>query len=47
MITQVLRNGFLDGVIVSTVHLPDEMVDALIASKLPFVLIGQHGPAFD
>ncbi|MDF1515810.1 MAG: LacI family DNA-binding transcriptional regulator [Anaerolineae bacterium] len=42
MINQILRNGLLDGLILSTIHLPDEMVEALSASDMPFVLVGQH-----
>lgn len=42
MINQVLRNGLLDGLIISTIHLPDEIVDALSTLEMPFVLIGQH-----
>lgn len=41
MIDQVLRNGLLDGIIISSLHLPDTITQALIESKLPFVLIGQ------
>jgi LacI family transcriptional regulator len=42
MISQILGNGLHDGLIVSTIHLPDEIVDALMRAALPFVLIGQH-----
>jgi LacI family transcriptional regulator len=41
MINQILSNGVLDGMIVSTIHLPGEIIDAFSASEMPFVLIGQ------
>jgi LacI family transcriptional regulator len=42
MIAQILGNGLQDGLIVSTIHLSDEIAAALMAAALPFVLIGQH-----
>jgi LacI family transcriptional regulator len=42
MVAQILGNGLHDGLIVSTIHLPDEITDALVGTALPFVLIGQH-----
>ncbi len=42
VVTQILGNGLHDGLIVSTIHLPDEITDALVGTALPFVLIGQH-----
>jgi DNA-binding LacI/PurR family transcriptional regulator len=42
MINQIVRNGLLDGLLISTIHLPDEIVEALTVSEIPFVLIGQH-----
>jgi LacI family transcriptional regulator len=42
MIHKVLNNGMLDGIIISSIHLPEEVVQALSASKLPFVVVGQH-----
>jgi len=47
MINQILGNGLHDGLIVSTIHLPDEIVDALVGAALPFVLIGQHSQEVD
>ena len=41
MIRQILNNGLLDGLIVSSMYLPDPMLDAIINSSLSFVLIGQ------
>jgi len=42
MIRQVLGNGLLDGVIVFTIHLSEEIMSEVLASNLPYVLIGQH-----
>jgi LacI family transcriptional regulator len=42
MISQILEGDLLDGVIVSSMSLDDPIVDALIESNLPFVLIGRH-----
>jgi LacI family transcriptional regulator len=42
MISQVLHNGLIDGVIISSVLLDDPLVKALIESHLPFILIGRH-----
>jgi LacI family transcriptional regulator len=42
MIQQVLNNGMLDGVIISSIHLPEDVVQALMTSKMPFVVVGQH-----
>jgi LacI family transcriptional regulator len=47
MITQILGNGLHDGLIVSTIHLPDEIIDALLRAAMPFVLIGQHSREVD
>jgi LacI family transcriptional regulator len=47
MISQILGNGLHDGLVVSTIHLPDEIVDALFGTALPFVLIGQHSRELD
>jgi LacI family transcriptional regulator len=41
-VMQVLQNGFIDGVIVSSMPIDEAMIEALIASKLPFILIGRH-----
>ena len=47
MINQIVRNGFLDGMILSSIHLPNEIVDALSASEMPFVVVGQLQPQID
>ncbi len=41
-VMQVLQNGFIDGVIVSSMPIDEKMIEALIASQLPFILIGRH-----
>jgi LacI family transcriptional regulator len=41
MIGQIVSNGLLEGLIVSSMYLPDPMLDSIINSALPFVLIGQ------
>jgi LacI family transcriptional regulator len=41
-VMQVLQNGFIDGIIVSSMPIDEKMVEALLASHLPFILIGRH-----
>lgn len=41
-VLQVLQNGFIDGVIVSAMPINEKMIDDLIASRLPFTLIGRN-----
>ena len=41
MLRQVLGNGMLDGAIVSSIHLPEAALGALISSRLPYIVIGQ------
>lgn len=41
-ISQVLHNGMIEGVVVASVLMDDPIVQALIHSKMPFVLIGRH-----
>lgn len=41
-VMQVLQNGFIDGVIVSSMPIDEKMIEALIASRLPFILVGRH-----
>jgi LacI family transcriptional regulator len=40
-INQMLRNGFIDGVIVSSMPVDESIVEALASSGLPFVLVGR------
>ena len=41
-IRQILYNGLVDGVIVASMLTDDTLVENLIESRLPFVLIGRH-----
>jgi LacI family transcriptional regulator len=41
-IRQILNNGLIDGVIVSSHLLADPLIEALIGQSMPFVLIGRH-----
>lgn len=40
-ITQVLRNGFIDGIIVSSFPIDEMMVETLSHSEMPFILVGR------
>jgi len=42
MISKMMYNGLVDGVIVSSMLMDDPIVKALAESKLPFILIGRH-----
>lgn len=42
MISKMMYNGLVDGVIVSSMLMDDPIVKALAESELPFVLIGRH-----
>lgn len=42
MITKILYNGLVDGVIVASMLMDDTIIDSLHQSKLPFMLIGRH-----
>ncbi len=45
-ISQILHNGLLDGVIVSSTLMDDPIVKSLYESKMPFIMIGRH-PTLD
>jgi LacI family transcriptional regulator len=45
-ISQILHNGLVDGVIVSSTLMDDPIVKSLYESKMPFILIGRH-PTLD
>lgn len=45
-INQILHNGLLDGVIVSSMIMDDPLVQSLYQSKMPFILVGRH-PSLD
>ena len=42
MITRILHNGLVDGVIIASLPVNDPIVHSLIESKMHFVLIGRH-----
>ncbi len=42
MISRILHNGLVDGVVVAKTLINDPIVESLAASKLPFILIGKH-----
>ncbi|MBI5029905.1 MAG: LacI family DNA-binding transcriptional regulator [Chloroflexi bacterium] len=42
MISQVLHNGLVDGVILASMLMDDSLMQSLIESALPFILVGRH-----
>jgi LacI family transcriptional regulator len=46
MISRILHNGLVDGVIVASTLMNDPIVTSLYESKMPFILIGRH-PTLD
>lgn len=42
MITRILHNGLVDGVVAAKVLLNDSIIESLMDSKMPFILIGRH-----
>jgi LacI family transcriptional regulator len=46
MMSQILHNGLVDGVIVSSMLIDDPIVQSLYSSKMPFILVGRH-PVMD
>ncbi len=42
MISKILHNGLVDGVIVASMLLGDSLMRSLVASNMPFVLVGRH-----
>lgn len=46
MVTRILHNGLVDGVVVASIPMNDPIVNSLVESKMPFVLIGRH-PTMD
>ena len=46
MISRILHNGLVDGVVVAKALMNDPIVDSLFESKMPFILIGRH-PTLD
>ena len=46
MISRILHNGLVDGVVVAKTLMNDPIVNSLFESKMPFILIGRH-PTMD
>ncbi len=42
MISRILHNGLVDGVVVASIAMDDPIIQSLIESKMPFILIGRH-----
>lgn len=42
MISRILHNGLVDGVVVASIAMNDPIIESLIESKMPFMLIGRH-----
>jgi LacI family transcriptional regulator len=42
MVSRILHNGLVDGVVIASIPMNDPIVQSLIESKMPFVLIGRH-----
>lgn len=46
MISRILHNGLVDGVMVAKILMNDQIIQSLIESKMPYILIGRH-PTMD
>jgi LacI family transcriptional regulator len=46
MITRILHNGLVDGVVVASILIDDVIIHPLMDSKMPFILVGRH-PTLD
>jgi len=46
MISRILHNGLVDGVVIASILIDDPIIQSLIESKMPFILIGRH-PTID
>ncbi len=42
MISQILHNGLVDGVILASMLMDDSLMQSLIESEMPFILVGRH-----
>jgi len=42
MISQILHNGLIDGVIMASMLVDDSLTSSLVESDLPFILVGRH-----
>ena len=46
MISQILHNGLIEGVIIASVPIRDSIVNSLMDSHIPFLMVGRH-PVLD
>jgi LacI family transcriptional regulator len=44
LIAKITNNSILDGLIISSIEYQDPMIDEIINSKIPFVMVGQNSP---
>ena len=42
MISQILHNGLIEGVIIASVPIRDSIVNSLVDSHIPFLMVGRH-----
>jgi LacI family transcriptional regulator len=45
MISRILHSGLVNGVVVASMPMNDPIIESLIESKMPFILIGRHPTA--
>ncbi|HTX78203.1 MAG TPA: LacI family DNA-binding transcriptional regulator [Longilinea sp.] len=46
MISRILHSGLVDGVVVASILINDPIMQSLVESKMPFILVGRH-PTMD
>lgn len=44
LITKITKNTMLDGLIISSIEYQDPIIDEIINSEIPFVMVGQNSP---
>ncbi len=42
MISRILHNGLVDGVLVASIPMNDPIIESIVESKMPYILIGRH-----
>jgi LacI family transcriptional regulator len=45
MISRILHNGLVDGVLVASIPMNDPIIESIVESKMPYILIGRHPTA--
>jgi len=45
MISRILHNGLVDGVLVASIPMNDPIIESIVESKMPYILIGRHPSA--